>query len=229
MRIQSTGTTLPTPERPLFSPSLTHICWPAFHHLAVDRSMKWPDTMQRNDFGYIHFFFFYLNGTPFTHSILYTKASFSVKKMACVLFYSPRLCVKFDTASISIKLHLMQDQSAGDKGQGNGRYAQLLIKFMLACQLFTCLNMPNSKVISTYQPGYCYQFALLWSLFSQGRISEPLYYFSPPPHLPFFFHLSLYSIFTNINHRIWNHFQLKSMNATINPWWLNLRSIWINQ
>lgn len=46
---------------------------------------------------------------------------------------------------------------------------------------------------------------------------------------PLFPHLSLYSIFTNVIHWIWNHFQLKSMNATISPWWLNLRSIWINQ
>lgn len=67
---------------------------------------------------------------------------------------------------------------------------------------------------------------LLWSLFLQRGVGEPLWLLPVNRPAPFP-HLSLYSVYTNIIHWIWNHFQLKSMNATISPWCQNLRSIWI--
>lgn len=85
---------------------------------------------------------------------------------------------------------------------------------------------PTARWYRLINPATAIFLVLLWSLFLQRGIGEPLCLLPVNRPAPFP-HLSLYSVYTNVIHWIWNHFQLKSMNATISPGCQNLGSIWI--
>lgn len=103
--------------------------------------------------------------------------------------------------------HLMPDQSSGTKG---GEMAAIDSTFIAVFQLFKCLNVPNSKVISAYQPGYCYHLGFAVKSIFTARcwwaiVPSPC---KPPSSLSPF--VSLFSV-----HK-YNPLNLKSFPAQVN-------------
>lgn len=105
----------PSPQRPLSSPSLAHICWSTVHHLAVGMSMKWPDTRD-----VLFFILLILQELLFFRQLLCT--SFGEGNSVGSFFHSRQFYVYFYSPCIPMKQHLIKQGTKSRKVIDTGAY-----------------------------------------------------------------------------------------------------------